>query len=157
MGVSRSVLIEEAHKILEIPLKKAGYEFEPSHPNGWGMFWFEKKLQQPTDMFYIIEFQPSGFDLEGNYFDIAVNLYRRTKRDELGDEIKDGPPQIWALRLRPRFWGETGPDSGIGTWWHFISIEELRGAYEDILEKLKKYVIPFLEDPNSTWHSGMGL
>ena len=34
MGVSRSVLIEEAHKILEIPLRELGYKFDPSNPDG---------------------------------------------------------------------------------------------------------------------------
>ena len=157
MGVSHSVLIAEARNILEMPLKKVGYQFEPFPPMGQWLFWFEKRLQKPNDMFYIIEFQPSGFELDDEFFDIAVNLHRRTKREELGDHVEGNPQQIWALRLRPRFWGETGADSGIGTWWHFISAEELRVAYKDILEKLKNYAIPFLEDPNSTWRSGMGL
>jgi len=157
VGVSRSVLIEEACNILVIPLKELGYEFEPSHANGWGMFWFEKKLQQPTDMFYIVEFQPSGFELDDDFFDMAINLHRRTKRDELGDNIEGGPAQIWAVRLNPHLWGETRSNSRDDTWWHFISAADVRVAYADILEKLKEYGIPFLEDPKSTFRRGMGL
>ena len=158
-GVSRSVLIEEAHKILQIPLRELGYEFDPSNHDGWGHFRFEKKMQQPVTMFYVIEFQPRGFHSEDDLFDTAVNLYRSTSREryKLGKPIKGGPEQIWSLRLNPHLWGGTWTRSMEDEWWHFLSAEEVEIAYKDILEKLKKYGIPFLEDPKSTFSSGLGL
>ena len=156
MGVSRSVLIEEARKILQIPFRELGYEFDPSNPDGWGQFRFEKKLRRPVTMFYVVEFQPDGFHQDDDFFDMAVNLYRSTsrKRDRLGKRIEGGPEQIWSLRLNSHIWRGVPLESMDGTWWHFLSVEEVRVAYEDIL---KKYGIPFLEDPKSTFSSGMGL
>ncbi len=157
IGVSRSVLLTEARNILETPLGELGYEFDPSNRDGWGRFEFVKKPQQPTELFYIIEFRPSGFLPDDDFFDMAVNLHSRTKRNERGPKIEGGPEQIWALPLNPHLWGGAWTRSLYDTLWHFISAEELRNAYEDILGKLKKYAIPFLEDPKSTFSSGMGL
>ena len=110
-------------------------------------------------IFYVVEFQPSGFHPDDDLFDIAVNLYRSTRRErhKLGKRTEGGPGQIWALRLNSHIWRGAPLESRDGTWWHFLLVEEVRAAYEDILEKLKKYGIPFLEDPKSTFSIGMGL
>jgi hypothetical protein len=41
--------------------------------------------------------------------------------------------------------------------WHFINVEELQTNYLDILDRLERYGIPLLENPNCTWEYWMGM
>ncbi len=152
MGLDRAILIEEAGRVLQEPLAKLGFAFEPSPPALWLEYWFEKRARAVSDMYTIIEFQPRGFGRD-ELFDLTVNLHRRVDRNQLGRGLTAGPAQIWAVRLGSYFWDKQ--DRSSEQWWHFTSVEQLRQAYDDILGKLVKYGIPFLEDPGSSWYSVM--
>lgn len=136
MGVHRSILITEANKLLSNSLQELGYVLNPSPPESIrDEFWFENRTNDPA--YKIIEFQPSGFD-ETDLFDMAVNLGYGIKPDNPLDY------DFFRQRLASWLWDLEGALDG---WWHFTTIEEVQVAYLDILDKLLKYGIPYLENP----------
>ena len=156
MGIPQSVLIEQAKNILQEPLQQLGFTFQTTPPEFSAKeFWFEKQSQAVEGMFIIVEFQPSGFGPE-EWFQMAINLYRRFTRDKFVTENKPKgmPDPIWAVRLSPSLWDNSG-EGAMDYWWHFVSVEDLQEAYQDALEKIIHYGIPFLENPNSTWFTSL--
>ena len=105
-------------------------------------------------MYRIIELQPREL-VNGQYFELAVNLHRRKHRHGLTKEYAGPPPEIWAVRLSPRIW-EGGPDSAMDHWWSCATVEQYQLSCEDILEKAMEFGVPFLEDPDSTWDRWRG-
>lgn len=157
--MNRSTLIEEAQRVFQQPLSDLGYLLESEPPVRQFEFWFEKRPSTRGDMYRIVEFQLSGFGRE-ELFATAVNLARRPYRDFDDERNYRRPksPAIFEVRLAPRLWETAIEEKAMDQWWHFDdSIDELRVAYADTLEKLLKYGIPFLENPNSTWWSWAGM
>ena len=145
MGLERNILVHEAAKIIQKPLEPLGYKLVEDPPRKSFEFWFEKEPSSAENLYRIIEFQPSGFG-RTDLFELAINLMRRSYRDY------DNPPKdfvrtgVLHMRLAPQLWekGNTAMDN----WWHFTSVNELRDCYADVLDKLIKYGIPYLEDIN---------
>ncbi len=153
MVLKRSVLIDQARYILQQPLQQLGFTFEPSPPVWSYEFWFEKRSKAVGEIFVIIEFQPDGFGAN-ELFKTAINLYRlyrRSDRDGFSRKQPKGKTdQLWDIRLAPCLWDNSGKGA-IDYWWDFASEADLQVAYQDALEKIIHYGIPFLENPKSTW------
>jgi hypothetical protein len=151
--LKRSILIDQARHILQKPLQQLGYSFEPSPPSPPALsseFWFEKQSKAVGGMFVIVEFQPDGFGAN-ELFSTAINLYRGfTRKLRARKQPKDKPEQLWSVRLAPCLWDNSGKGD-MDYWWHFVSVAELQAAYQDALEKIIHFGIPFLENPKSTW------
>jgi hypothetical protein len=146
MGVSFSVILEEASQLLASTLDKIGYSFEPKSYAINSICWFVKKPKHEDDLYRIIWLQPSGFGKD-DLFQLAVNLSRRQDRDETIPPIKPYP-ETFLVRLSPRIWG-TGP--AMDYWWHFTDRNELQHEIIDIQRKLVDFGVPFLEHPDTTW------
>lgn len=148
MAVSRNDLITRANILMTEFLKRKGYSFEPDPLEvkvyDIPMLWFIKE-DNKSKLVYIIELQPRGFG-ENNIFDLTINLHRREVRnldlDKSRNMIVRKIPLIWAQRIGPLYPHEGNSDY----WWHFVSIDELREAYKDMLNKIIEYGIPFVED-----------
>lgn len=135
MGVHRTTLIVEAERILSSSLQELGYILNPNPPRCTDEFWFENRSNDPA--YKIIEFQLSGFD-KTNLFDMAVNLgYGITPNDPLDYNF-------YRQRLASWLWDSDGV---FDCWWHFTTTEELQEVYAGILDKLLKYGIPYLNNP----------
>ncbi len=157
MGVSRKVLIDEARYILGETLSMRGYVLEDQPPGGaedllagrW-LFSFEKKPIAPEKAFHIIRFTPRG-PSEEDILDLVVELYRITYRDPFR------PPPDGEMMLRAplaTYFLEKKDD--LLQRWHFVDVEQLRTEYADILDRLLRYSIPLLENPNCTWEHWIG-
>jgi hypothetical protein len=153
MGLPRIQLIAVADRVLSPELSNWGYELDAEPGiDEHGLIFLYMKEPCPTDQLYrIISLQPSGFDADG-LFDLAVNLSRWTTRRGPGPEKDHYPQQIAHVRLAPCLWEKGG---AMDLWWHFLSESEYEEACKDILDKLVRYGIPFLNDPDSsfeTWY-----
>lgn len=151
MGLKRNQLIEAANRILTPELSKYGYQLhtEPGMDDlGWE-FWYVNEPGNIDHLYRIISFTPSGFD-DTDLFNVNVNLARwATLR---GPSLEKDLPttEISNVCLAPCLWQEGG---AMDFQWHFTSKNELDEAYVDILDKLIKYGINFLNDPNSSWYT----
>ena len=149
MGLPRAKLIAIADQILSPELEKFGYYLDPN-PDTDERGWNFEYVQAPSnidDMYRIVSFQPNGFGVH-DFFDIAVNLSRSRGRGGIGIGENADAKEIPYVRLAPCLWQERG---AMDYWWHFISEGELEEAYRDILEKLLRAGIPFLNDPDSSF------
>jgi hypothetical protein len=147
MGITQAELIQETLQIMELPLKELGYQYSIKKFEHWD-FGFYKRSSK-FNLYLHIDFQPSGFDLD-DIFDLAVNLIRNTKRDlhTLPPPIHRNEPVVrFSNRLSPILY-KSGRREG-DHWWHFTTIEEARSELNDIYQKLVKFGIPYLEDPNN--------
>jgi hypothetical protein len=144
---------------IETQLSALGYEpdIQPRGLIDDGHIRFKKKLA--GDICIIIWFQPMHPEIP-DFFDFAVNLIRNAP---FCDNYVKTPEyhhyQIYQ-RLAPYLWIDSaeelqyrddwGSFPSMGDyWWHFLNAEELQSACLDALDKLLKFGIPYLEDPNS--------
>ncbi len=147
--MKHATLIAEAEQILYPSLAALNYLLVVEPPSAPPAFWFEKKVLDGT--YRIIEVQPSGFDKD-HIHKIAVNLARRSFQDFHDPRNYLANQPEFHVRLAPCLWETEVEKKAMDQWWHFDdSLEGLRSAYEDILEKLVNYGIPFLENPESSW------
>jgi hypothetical protein len=151
VGLSRNQIIAASNRSLTPSLSNLGYELiVESGVDEHGLIFLYMKEPGSTDSLYrLFSLQPSGLDVN-DLFDLAVNLSRWTSRSGPGPEKDHYPRQIANVRLAPCL-SEMG--EAMDYWWHFISEDELHNVCEDILDKIIKYGIPFLEDPESSFET----
>ena len=119
------------------------------------MIWFMKEPTSNDPLFRIVEFQPSGFSRK-EITRVAINLARRSYFDF--DYPPEGAMQKSDLhvRLTPWLWGEGKPYVD-DNWWYVNPLDELDDKLNDMLAKIIKYGIPFMEDMNSTNESAITM
>lgn len=159
MNIARSSIIEVAQTMMGQALNKMGYFLDELPAGGIGNlkegFWdfsFQKKPAPPSEFYHTISIVPTGFSQE-DLFDMDTVLYRSTyqlssRPSSRGKTLFRGPLGMYFLdkidsRVRPH------P-------WHFLTIEELRSEFSDILDRLLRYGIPLLENPNCGWDEWIG-
>jgi len=145
-GLFKSIVAE----LVSPALSTLGYEIDFSPPgyDDEGAIWFEKKLQE--GIYLVIDFQPRNIELN-DFTDFAVNLYRNDPRYQVYKNKQILPGYLLFDRLASWMWIEDRhhPEWQSDYWWHFLNEEELKGACSDVLNKLLKYGVPYLEDLNS--------
>ena len=124
-----------------IDLKPPGYDFE-------GNIWFEKMLQD--GIYVMVDFQPRHMELN-DLMDFAVNLARNSPMYAIYKNKQLSPKYLLEDRLASVLWiaDRNHPEWESDHWWHFLNESELEQACLDVLDKLKEYGIPYLEDLNS--------
>jgi hypothetical protein len=156
MDIARSVIIHEAQIALGPTLNEKGYFLDDIPPGGAGDipesiwdFWFVKRPVPPDEVYHTISIVPTGAS-EDDLFNMNVHLHRSTYLLSAGPSpgkkrLFFGPLGMYFLDRIQR------PHP-----WHFVTIEELRAEYADILDRLLRYGIPLLENPNCGWDEWLG-
>mgnify|MGYP006885820301 CR=1 FL=1 len=145
-------------KIVEPELAILGYNVDRNPPSydEPGDIWFEKIIHD--SIFIVIDFQPSWLAPD-HTVDFAVNLARNNPSYDVYRKRKGSPEYLLDERLAPWLWTQdrNDPKWKIDYWWHFLNETELENSCRDVLDKLQKFGIPFLENLASkspkSWYS----
>ncbi len=147
MSITHDELLDKIKRIIQPTLEGRHYLLSSPPVTRKNRIWFVKEPRLDDPLYRIVEFQPSGFS-QNEINQVAINLARRTYFDF--DYPPEGAIRKGSLhvRLTPRLWGEKSGDADL--WWYVNPLEELDDKLNDMLEKIIKYGLPFLEDMNST-------
>ena len=137
-------MFEEALlKIAALDVKALGYEYDPALREGDRLFGLRKQLG--NDVQAVVQFQLTR---TGDAF--AVNLIRAISPDTqprlyggyegaLGGRLSHVLWFVHQLRIYPQS----------EHWWAAGNVEELHASLVDVVDQLKRYGIPWLEDPHA--------
>jgi hypothetical protein len=124
-------------------LKAQGYEYDPALRDGDMLFGLRKQLGD--DVQVVIQFQLTR---TGDAF--TVNLIR-AKTNDIQPRLYGGYEGALGGRLSHVLWfvHQLRTHSQSEHWWAAGSCEELQASLVDVVDQLKRYGIPWLEDPRA--------
>jgi hypothetical protein len=147
MSITYDELLDSIKRVIKPALESRDYLLSSPPVTRKDRIWFVKELRLDDPLYRIIEFQPSGI-AQNEITRVAINLARRSYFDF------DYPPEgairkgSFHVRLTPWSRGEKSGDSDL--WWYVNPLEEFDDKLHDMLAKIIKYGIPFIEDMSST-------
>jgi hypothetical protein len=148
MSITFDELLDGIKRVIKPALEPRDYLLSSPPVTRKDRIWFVKEPRLDDSLYRIIEFQPSGI-AQNEITRAAINLARRSYFDF------DYPPEgairkgSFHVRLTPWLWEEKNPHDD-SSWWYVYPPEEWGDKLNDMLAKIIKYGIPFLEDINST-------